>query len=195
MDISLFNFFYSFANRSPLFDGLIVFFASYLPYLLIFAFCVLPYTVFSGWKKRLFLFLGLALSGILSRGIIVPSIRFLNHRARPFEIFGFEPLITPSGFSFPSGHAALFFALSFFLFFFREKGGHIRPASLSYDRRIPRGFRRAFPGRYRRGHDSWLRFRPSRVLPPSVKSRVCLKRNLGESCFVELFPFFKKSVF
>ncbi|MEK7479390.1 MAG: phosphatase PAP2 family protein [Patescibacteria group bacterium] len=123
MDISLFNFFYSFANRSPLFDGLIVFFASYLPYLLIFAFCVLPYTLFSGWKKRLFLFLGLALSGILSRGIIVPSIRFLYHRARPFEIFGFEPLITPSGFSFPSGHAALFFALSFFLFFFAKKAG------------------------------------------------------------------------
>lgn len=123
MDISLFHFLYSFAHRSPLFDAVIVFFSSYLPFLLGFAFLLTPFFCFSGWKKRVFVLLGLALSAILSRGLLVPLIRFFYHRLRPFDALDIQALFTSSSFSFPSGHAALFFALSFFVFLFSKKIG------------------------------------------------------------------------
>ncbi|MDP3725155.1 MAG: phosphatase PAP2 family protein [Nanoarchaeota archaeon] len=123
MDISLFNFLYSFAHRSPLFDALIVFFGSYIPFLLGIAFFLAPFFCFSDWRKRMFLFLGLALSALLSRGLFVPLIRFAYHRPRPFVAMDLDALITSSSFSFPSGHAILFFALSFFLLFFAKKAG------------------------------------------------------------------------
>ena len=123
LDDNFFYFLYSFAHRSPLLDALIVFFASYLPFLLVVAFVVFSFFLFPHWKKRFFLFLGLFLSGIIARGIFVSIIRFFYHRPRPFLAFDIDPLFTSSSFSFPSGHASLFFALSFFLFFFSRKVG------------------------------------------------------------------------
>ncbi len=123
MDTSLFHLLYSFAHRSPLFDALIVFFASYFPVLLFIAFFAFIFFIGSSSRQRLLLFLGFLLSGIIARGILVSAIRFFYHRPRPFLVFDINPLFTPAGFSFPSGHASLFFALSFFLFFFSRKAG------------------------------------------------------------------------
>ncbi|MCL4437537.1 phosphatase PAP2 family protein, partial [Patescibacteria group bacterium] len=42
---------------------------------------------------------------------------------RPFDYFHFTPLISESGNSFPSGHAAFFFAIAIIILFWRPKWG------------------------------------------------------------------------
>ncbi len=123
MDISIFEFLFSFTHRSSLVDGFIVFLASYLPTLIILGVLFFVFRFSSSWRKRFFLLLLLALSAVIARGILTEVIRFLYHRPRPFELFGISPLFGKESFSFPSGHAALLFALSFIVFFFHRRWG------------------------------------------------------------------------
>ena len=61
---------------------------------------------------------------ILSRGIITEAIRFFWHRARPFIEQNFVPLIPHADTaSFPSGHAAFFFAIGTVLYLHNKKAG------------------------------------------------------------------------
>ena len=61
----------------------------------------------------------------LSRGVLTESIRLFYDRLRPFEVLsGISPLLEHSGSgSFPSGHAAFFFALGTSVFFHHKKWG------------------------------------------------------------------------
>jgi undecaprenyl-diphosphatase len=66
----------------------------------------------------------MSLSVILSRGMITEIIRFFYSRERPFSEIGFSPLIGADAFdSFPSGHAAAFFALATAVFFLNRRAG------------------------------------------------------------------------
>lgn len=113
---------YGLSHKNFLLDGLVVFCAQYLPYLLIACFLVLVFYE-EGRRRKWYLFLEAALAIILSRGLLTEIIRFFYHHSRPFDALGFMPLTPESGASFPSGHAALFFALAMVVFFRNRKWG------------------------------------------------------------------------
>lgn len=122
MDIFFFQIIHSLADRLYFLDSLAIFLAKYFPYILVLAALVFIFRV-KPLKEKIFVFVTLALSVILSRGIITEVIRFVYDRARPFEVLGFDPLITNINSSFPSGHAAFFFALSIAMLYFPALGG------------------------------------------------------------------------
>lgn len=122
LDLNLFQFIHSFAGRSKILDEFGIFFANYLPYLLVLA---ALYFIFreNTWKNKLMMFAVTTLNLILSRGILTETIRFFWPRQRPFDALGFQALIPESGASFPSGHAAFYFALAAVIFYFNKKWG------------------------------------------------------------------------
>jgi undecaprenyl-diphosphatase len=123
MDLSLFHFINGLANKFWLFDWVGIFFASYLSYFLI---LIAIYLLLrrGNWREMIYFFSSASLSVILSRGIITEAIRFFYHRPRPFRTLEIQPLINhlDSG-SFPSGHAASFFALALAVFLINKKWG------------------------------------------------------------------------
>mgnify|MGYP001589602299 CR=1 FL=1 len=100
-------------------DIAIVFFAKYLPHLV--------FLGILGWfvlNLRRTIFWELAGAAILSRAVITETIRLLWHRARPFAELGLQPLVEHSAdASFPSGHAAFFFALAAVIYAHDKKMG------------------------------------------------------------------------
>ena len=119
---SVFQFVYAAGHHNLFWDILAIFLAEWLPYLLVIAFLVLAYYQ-KGWRRKLYLFCEGALAVILSRGIITEIIRFFYHHPRPFSFYNFTPLFGESGWSFPSGHAAWFFALAMIVWYANRKWG------------------------------------------------------------------------
>lgn len=119
MDQQILNLALSFVGRWGFLDGVVVFSVSYLPHLVFIAIL--------GWfsmNLRRKIFLEFAGAAILSRVLITEAIRLLWDRARPFAELGFRPLVEHSASaSFPSGHAAFFFALSGIVFGYNKKMG------------------------------------------------------------------------
>lgn len=119
MDQQILNLALSFVGRWGFLDGAVVFSVSYLPHLVFIAIL--------GWfsmNLRRKIFLELAGAAILSRVVITEAIRLLWDRARPFAELGFRPLVEHSASaSFPSGHAAFFFALSGIVFGYNKRMG------------------------------------------------------------------------
>ena len=77
----------------------------------------------SGARRKFYLFAEGALAVILARGIVTEVIRFFYNVQRPFAALGFSPLISESGWSFPSGHMAWFFALVAVMWFVNRTWG------------------------------------------------------------------------
>lgn len=124
MDFYLFNLIAGLAHKHWLIDYSGVFLAEYLGYFLILG-IILFLIIEKNWRRRIYFFSLAAISVILARGIIVETVRFFYDRSRPFEALGIEPLILNNGApSFPSGHAALFFALALAVFFMNKKRGY-----------------------------------------------------------------------
>lgn len=121
-DTILMNAIHGLAGWSGILDAAGVFLARYFPFLL-----AIPLILFllkkNSGKARVRTLLFWALVALLSRGIFTETIRFFFPRPRPFEVFGFSPLISETGSSFPSGHAALLFALSCAVFAVNKKWG------------------------------------------------------------------------
>ena len=116
---NLFELIYGWSGRGPLLDAFFVFFARFLPYILLLGFiawCLAQ----SKWRLRSLILAEGAMAVILSRGIITEIIRFLYHSPRPFDALSLTPLIGESGYSFPSGHAAFFFAIAATIFFYNR---------------------------------------------------------------------------
>lgn len=108
------------AGYSRAFDILVVFFADYLQYALGLLFVLLVYRA----RERFFLFWVPVISGVIARLGVVPFIRLLYHRPRPFLVYNVHQLIAETGkYSFPSGHSALFFALAAAIYFYDKKWG------------------------------------------------------------------------
>lgn len=123
MDDSLFVFINNPAGEWWPIDWLGIFLAEYLAYLLILT-AIFLFLREKSRLRRIYFFALAALSVILARGIIAEPIRFFNYRPRPFLVLGFEPLISHSATgSFPSGHAAAFFALALVVYFFDKQWG------------------------------------------------------------------------
>ena len=120
----LFSFIFSFAHRNGLLDAFGIFVAEYLAYCLVMVFG------FFVWKQktvrlRIAFFIEASMAILVSRGIVTELIRFFYHHPRPFQILGIVPLLTDNAYSFPSGHAAVFFALSAVVFFWNKKWGGV----------------------------------------------------------------------
>lgn len=122
MEILLFNIIHSLVGKSMLLDGFTVFLAKYLVYFLVLGTIFFIFS-FRGVKTKLFAFLLIALTAILARGILTEVIRFFYDRKRPYEALGFEPLFIDPSPSFPSGHTAFLFALTFAVFYFSRFWG------------------------------------------------------------------------
>ena len=118
----IFELIYNLSQRNFAVDGLMIFVAKYLPY-----FLVLGFLIFAFSKKdnrlRIFTVSEAALAIILSRGIVTEVIRFFYNYQRPFEKLGLTALVDASSNSFPSGHAAWFFALAMVIFYFSRRLG------------------------------------------------------------------------
>jgi len=117
---AVFNLIWSFSRKSVLLDDVAILIAQYLPYLMVAAVLVFAF-YYKDKRKRWFLLLEAAIAIILSRGIITELIRFIYYHPRPFDFYKFTPLIAESGASFPSGHAAFFFALAMTLYFWDKR--------------------------------------------------------------------------
>jgi len=121
MNNTIFFFFYSLAHQSIFFDKVIVFFAVYFPYIVILL--ALIFLFFYNKSRKEFILIcfsgGLALA-------VAEILKFLFHTLRPFAIFPqVLSLFLENGYAFPSGHAAVFSAMAFALFFTHKKAGYV----------------------------------------------------------------------
>ena len=100
-------------------DLIIIFSAEYLSYILLGVFLIL----FLKNRNKYFLLVPL-ISALVSRFIFTEIIRFFYFRPRPFIGGNIQALIEPiQSASFPSGHAAFFFALSAGVYSFNKTAG------------------------------------------------------------------------
>ncbi|MBI4085174.1 MAG: phosphatase PAP2 family protein [Candidatus Liptonbacteria bacterium] len=122
MDSLIFNFIHGLSGRGFFLDVVGIFAAKYLPYFLYAAFIWLV-ILQPGWRLKLFFSSEAAIAVILSRGLITEIINFFYYSPRPLETLSFQALISESGSSMPSGHAALFFALSLIIYIWNRRWG------------------------------------------------------------------------
>jgi len=113
---------FRFAHRSFVTDDLVVFLAVYLPVILVLAAFAFVCSQ-KGMRKKLFLTGELLIAVIVSRGVVTEAIRFFFPHPRPPAVLGVVSLFTDTASSFPSGHAAVYFALATVLFFWNKKWG------------------------------------------------------------------------
>lgn len=123
MDNAIFNILHSWAGISVVGDWFGIVAAEYLPWGLAIAALALLAKDPSRIKK-LEHFIFIALSLLVARGFLTELIRYFVERDRPFAALGFEPLVEQSmTYAFPSGHAAIFFALALAVWFINRKWG------------------------------------------------------------------------
>ena len=118
----IFQYLHAFAGRAGWLDELIIFCAKYLPYLMVAG--IFLFLFFGRDKKREWKMIFYSVAAvILSRLVITEIIRYFYPVVRPFIFYKFTPLIYDYASSFPSGHAAFFFALATIIFLFHKKWG------------------------------------------------------------------------
>ena len=104
-------------------DEVAIFCAQYLGYILV---GILFVFLLKDFRKYCRVAAEVLVSVILARLVIVEIIRFIWYQPRPFVANQVNLLLphVPSA-SFPSGHAAFFFALSFLIYFYNKKAGFL----------------------------------------------------------------------
>lgn len=121
MDLYLFQAINGLAGRYPFLDYLGIFFAEYLGYVLILIIAILLIKNFKGSFKMA---AGALAAAILARFGFVALIRAIIPKARPFIENSVNLLLNQeASSSFPSGHAAAFFAASTVVYYFNKKLG------------------------------------------------------------------------
>ena len=117
MDLDIFNLLNQFAGRFFGLDWLAVFFAKYFEYFLILL-------VFVFFMKKWKIIFQIFSAAVLARFGIVELIRFLLPRSRPFAENQVNLLLShDASNSFPSGHAAFYFAMAAVVYFYNKKAG------------------------------------------------------------------------
>lgn len=106
-----------------IYNNLVIFFGEYLAWILGAA---LIFFAISQNRKNFRAAVEALFAGILSRFIFTEILRYFYDKPRPFEVDGSIPLILHEvGKSFPSGHAAFFFAISMTLLIYNRKWGAV----------------------------------------------------------------------
>jgi len=122
MNHLIFSYLNNLAGKSVCFDSIVVFCAEYLPYILVLGFILL--LVFSKKDKisKLKFLVFSAVSVFTARIVITEIIRYFYYIPRPFVNSNIVPLISHEATgSFPSGHAAFFFALAMSVYFHHKR--------------------------------------------------------------------------
>lgn len=124
---NLFNFLNNFALNNFWADTIIIFLAQFFGYLLLAVFFY--FFLKNDWKDKYLrkkIFLISLLSVVFSRLVFTEIMRFFYHHNRPFIGNSINQLLFhETNYSFPSGHAAFYFALAFSVFLFDKKWGGI----------------------------------------------------------------------
>lgn len=112
--ISVFKNINQFAGRWKVLDDLAIFFARFVPYLM-----VVFLFFYSVYISNIYLFFYTFLSGCFSRFVINELVHIFYKEQRPAALKETKILIpVPKNFSFPSGHSSFFFGISFLLAFY-----------------------------------------------------------------------------
>ena len=124
IDLFLTQFINQFAGKSACLDDTAIFFGKYFEYFLLF---FLLLFLAKSFKKYWPMVVQAFSAAILSRFVITNIIRWLFPRPRPFVELHFNPLINqnPAEASFPSGHAAFYFAVSIIIYSYNKKAGFL----------------------------------------------------------------------
>lgn len=113
VDISLFYWIHSLAGRSTLLDAVIVFFATYLIYVVIVGMvCLVAHAWYMRKREKSLGYLVALAAAVAARFVVASGIRISYERPRPFLALGISHLLTDSAYSFPSGHTIFMFALA-----------------------------------------------------------------------------------
>ncbi len=123
LDTKLFFALNSLAGTSEFLDGVIIFFADHLSYLLALLFLWIVLSSRRQFREKVILLCVGFGSALIARFAIVEFIRLFIHRPRPFDALEVTQLLTSDNWSFPSGHASFFFALSTALYLYDKKWG------------------------------------------------------------------------
>lgn len=124
MNLKIFYFLNNLADRSSFGNGLILFFAEYLTYVLLLIFAGYVYLAFRSWRERGIVFVTTAAAATLARLVLTELIRFFYHHPRPYITLTVHQLLpSENSYSFPSGHASLFFAVSTVIYAYNRKLG------------------------------------------------------------------------
>ncbi len=120
MDASIFNLINQFALTWFWLDVLAIFLAEYFGYVLLFSLLLF---LAIGFRKYFKMIIEAIISAILARFVIVELIRWIWQRPRPFVENNVNLLLSHNSASFPSGHAAFFFAVSTIVYLYNKKAG------------------------------------------------------------------------
>lgn len=121
IDLIIFEKINQFADKWMWIDGLAIFFAKYFEYFLLFFLFLFLLKNFKKYKHMIILCF---CSAFFSRLIITEIIRYFYFRSRPFIDYHINLLLKHSNSaSFPSGHAAFYFAIATIVYFYNKKFG------------------------------------------------------------------------
>ncbi len=121
LDLYLFGTINKFAGEYLWLDTLGIFFAQYFEYVLILSLAIF---LLLNFKKYIFMVLESLFAAVLAKEIFVDIIRQLIPKTRPFVENQVNLLIEhPVTPTFPSAHAAFYFALSTIVYFYNKKAG------------------------------------------------------------------------
>ncbi len=119
---NVFRILFSIAHQNLFLDVLVVFLATYLPFLLVIGLLVFAFSRKEP-REKIFIFIEGLLAAILSRSVITETIWFFYAHPRPYTALNLSPLVHVPGNSFPSGHAAILFSLATTLYYFDKRLG------------------------------------------------------------------------
>jgi undecaprenyl-diphosphatase len=133
MNDTIFFSLYNLSHKSLFFDNLIIFFAQYFPYLVIFlavCFLLFHHEVFSkkessnALQKKLKEIFYVFFS-VIAAWLVSLVLKIILKIPRPFiEFNNVLPLLRPTDYSFPSGHSAFFMATAVAIFLCHKKAGY-----------------------------------------------------------------------
>jgi undecaprenyl-diphosphatase len=113
----------SLAGKYPVLDAMAIFFAKYFDYFLIF---IVFLFLLKNFKKYWRPVVKTVSAGVLARLGFTEIIRFFYKRPRPFVENKVNLLFNhSSSSSFPSGHAAFYFAVSIIIYSYNKKAGYL----------------------------------------------------------------------
>ncbi len=124
LDHSIFFFLNGFAGQAAWSDALIIFFATYVPFIVVAWFALYLLNSKRMLRHEMILtFFSALLASLIARIGITSPIRYFFPHPRPFVSLDVHDLFVVHSSSFPSGHAAFFFAFSTIVFFYNRKLG------------------------------------------------------------------------
>lgn len=117
----------SLVGRSPALDAFLLFCADYLAYVALVLLAVIVWKRAGSLRDKIELLTLSVGAGIISRYGVAELIRHFYHRPRPFLALpgDVHSLFTDPSWSFPSGHASFFFALSTVVFLYDRRLGYV----------------------------------------------------------------------